>query len=68
MDKSTTISNKDTEYLKTSEVADIYRVTVETIREWRDRGMPHWRMSERVFRYDADEVKAWVDMHRIYGE
>ena len=52
--------------LTTSELSEKIRVTNETIRLWRNRGLPHTQISERVILYNLDEVVEWLE-HRRKG-
>lgn len=52
--------------LTTSELSEKIRVTNETIRLWRNKGLPHTQISKRVILYNLDEVVEWLE-HRRKG-
>jgi DNA-directed RNA polymerase sigma subunit (sigma70/sigma32) len=47
-------------YLTTAEIGELFQVTRETIRNWRNAGMPHEKLSNRVYRYELDKILAWA--------
>ena len=53
--------------LTTSELSEKIRVTNETIRLWRNKGLPHTQISERVILYNLDEVVDWLEHHNRKG-
>lgn len=49
-------------YLTREELADLYNVSVRTIYNWRQEGMP--TVIEKPVRFDLDEVKEWLRLNK----
>jgi excisionase family DNA binding protein len=47
-------------YLKRQELADLLRVSPDTISAWVKQGLPCIRFSNRTARFNLDEVRQWV--------
>lgn len=41
------------------ELAKKLKVTTESLRIWRNEGLPHTQLGERMFRYDYEDVIKW---------
>lgn len=50
--------------LTTTELCVKIRVTNETVRLWRKKGLPHTRISNRVILYNLDEVVEWLEQRQ----
>lgn len=51
------------EIMTTEEVSELFQVQTRTIKNWRDRGMPHFKMSSNIIRYDKEDVIEWAKQH-----
>jgi excisionase family DNA binding protein len=47
------------QYFNISDIANRYKVSVKTIRNWIKKGMPHLRTGN-VIRFDVAEVENWI--------
>ena len=47
--------------LTTGELADLLRVHENSVLAYVKQGMPHIRVSPRVFRFDRSSVMAWLE-------
>lgn len=47
--------------LSTKELAKYLSVSIKTIYNWNDKGMPHKKIGYNVIRYNLDEVMNWLD-------
>ncbi|CAN5121214.1 hypothetical protein BH11ACT1_BH11ACT1_19340 [soil metagenome] len=58
-----------TKYLTTSEVADMLRAPLETVRYWRHigKGPVSFKVGRRVL-YSEDDVSAWIAEARSAGD
>ena len=56
-------------YMTTSEVADVTRAPVETVRWWRHvgKGPKSFKVGRRVL-YAAEDVEAWLEAARSAGD
>lgn len=45
--------------LKITELAEVLRVHVRTLRDWLKKGMPHYKVGNTL-RFDLEEVKEWM--------
>jgi excisionase family DNA binding protein len=51
--------------ITTLEVAEWLKVTSETVRNWhKRRGLPGFDLPNGEYRFDPDEVYAWLEQHR----
>ena len=48
------------ELLTTKEIADKFRVTRQTVYNWRKEGCPVFISSQKTMRYDLDAVMRWL--------
>jgi len=58
-------------YMTAEEVAEALSVHVETLRRWRreKKGPPWIQLTERVVRYDREDIEAWMrDLREDGGE
>ncbi|MGO8965870.1 MAG: helix-turn-helix transcriptional regulator [Mycobacterium sp.] len=55
-----------TELLRTSEVAEMIKVSKDTLRWWRHRGEgpPSFKMGRKIVVYPADELAVWISTWR----
>jgi phage terminase Nu1 subunit (DNA packaging protein) len=47
--------------LTTKEIADIFKVTVQTVWRWRVAGLPHIKINSQTIRYNLDDVIEWME-------
>lgn len=47
-------------YVTTKEVAAYYKVTEQTVYNWRQEGLPYKKLG-RAVRFDLDEIEQWFD-------
>jgi excisionase family DNA binding protein len=47
------------QYANIEDIANIYKVSTRTVRNWIKRGMPHLRIGN-VIRFDIPEVEHWI--------
>jgi len=48
-------------WLTASELAAVFKIKLPTVRLWTRQGMPHLRCGERLVRFDARKVQAWLE-------
>ena len=48
------------EYMTLKELASFLRVHPNTVRNWLLRGLPHVRVGEGSYRFNRDDVLAWL--------
>lgn len=51
---------KEVRYVKAKDICEIYNVTPRTVNNWRKEGLPCRRISQRLIRYDMEEVEKWI--------
>lgn len=51
-------------FAKRRDVAALLGVHISTVKRMLAQGLPHLRLSERVTRFDLDDVAAWAKQHR----
>jgi excisionase family DNA binding protein len=44
----------------TEEIAEILKVSTQTIWRWRVKGMPYIKINSRTFRYNLDDIMEWL--------
>ena len=49
--------------LTADQLAQRYGVSIETIRRLVKRGLPHYRLGGRLFRFNPDETDVWMHSH-----
>ena len=52
---------KDKVLVNTKFLANMYNVTAETIRLWRNIGLPYYQYGPKTLRYDVDKVSEWME-------
>ena len=53
--------------LSAKELAEVFGVTIDTVFEWRDRGLPFYRIGKRVW-FEQHEVAEFIKTHlRVEG-
>jgi predicted DNA-binding transcriptional regulator AlpA len=50
--------------LTAEQVMDLFQISDTTLAEYRTEGMPFKKASERVLRYDAQQVNAWLQRRK----
>jgi phage terminase Nu1 subunit (DNA packaging protein) len=45
----------------TKEIAELFKVTVQTVWRWRVQGLPHIKINSQTIRYNIDEVNEWIE-------
>lgn len=53
--------------ITTRQIADKYLVSIRTVARWRERGMPHNRIGQRLIRYDDRAVASWLRRQKDVG-
>ena len=54
------------DFLSAKELAEVLGVTIDTVLEWRDRGLPFYRIGKRVW-FEQQEVAQFI-MTQLKGE
>lgn len=52
-------------FLNGRELREVLGVSRETLRLWRQRGLPHYGGVGILPRYQLDEVRAWLESKRV---
>lgn len=50
------------DFLSAKELAEVLGVTIDTVFEWRDRGLPFYRIGKRVW-FEQHEVAEFIMTH-----
>jgi excisionase family DNA binding protein len=48
-------------WLTASEIAQLFKIKVPTVRLWTRQGMPHLKCGGRLVRFDASKVQKWLE-------
>ena len=54
------------DFLSAKELAEVLRVTIDTVFEWRDKGLPFYRIGKRVW-FEQHEVADFIKTHLRLG-
>lgn len=54
----------DKDILSKSQVAELLNVKPRSISELRAKGMPYFKLKERVFRYSRESILEWLESSR----
>ena len=55
------------DFLSAKELAEVLGVTIDTVFEWRDKGLPFYRIGKRVW-FEQHEVAEFIKTHlRVEG-
>jgi excisionase family DNA binding protein len=52
-------------YLTASELADVFKIKIPTVRVWTWQGMPHLRCG-RLVRFQVEKVREWLEKKMTY--
>lgn len=47
--------------ITTEDLTNTFKITAQTIRLWRKKGMPHIRIAWNAYRYDPKAVAIWIE-------
>jgi excisionase family DNA binding protein len=49
--------------LTSQQLANLFKVSLQTIHNWANKGMPHTKTPGRQLRFDPTEVRAYCERH-----
>lgn len=47
-------------YLTTKDLEEKYKVSRATIKKWRDKGMPSYKIDNSTIRFKESEIEEWI--------
>jgi phage terminase Nu1 subunit (DNA packaging protein) len=54
-------------YLTTRELMNLFKVSRQTILNWRKQGLPYKKLSSQTFRYEPDKITEWIKTREEYN-